>query len=96
MTGQAVVIGAGRMAGGFLAPLLSDAGWRVTLASRTPAVVDALNESNGVRVREGACERWVGGVRGVLLASQALDRLVVDCDLLVTSTGPSALGAVAG
>lgn len=91
----ALVLGAGRMAGGFLAPLLSDDGWRVTLASRTPSVVAAINAAGGVRVRTGATERWISGVRAVAVGSAELDRLIAGADLVATATGPSALPAVA-
>jgi mannitol-1-phosphate 5-dehydrogenase len=92
---NALVVGAGRMAGGFVAPLLGDAGWTVTLAGRTPAVVAALEAARAVRVRTGAVERIVAGVGGVDLRDGRLDSLALDADLLVTSVGAAALPAVA-
>jgi hypothetical protein len=38
-----VVIGTGRLAGGFVAPLLRDTGWDVVLAGRDQAVITAIS-----------------------------------------------------
>ncbi|MGH2543632.1 MAG: hypothetical protein ACRDIB_12575, partial [Ardenticatenaceae bacterium] len=43
-----VVFGTGRVAGGFLAPLLRSAGWDVLLVGRERRVVSAIAETGGV------------------------------------------------
>jgi mannitol-1-phosphate 5-dehydrogenase len=94
-----LVLGAGRIAGGFVAPLLRDAGWDTTLVSRTPAVVDAINARGGVEVSlstgDGVERHWVDGLRALLQDDEALVSAVADCDLLVTSVGASQLGRAA-
>ena len=92
-----VLVGAGRIAGGFAAPLLRAAGWEVVLACRSPEVCRAVNERGGLLLRTvGATpgERWVDGVRAVRLDDGVLPRLVASAELLATSVGPSALAAV--
>jgi mannitol-1-phosphate 5-dehydrogenase len=85
------------VAGGFVAPLLRDAGWEVTFVSRNRAVVDSVNEGGGLWVRtteDSAIDRWIGGVSAVSLHDHELPRLATRADLLATSVGPSALPAV--
>jgi hypothetical protein len=94
---RCLVIGAGRVAGGFVAPLLRDAGWEVTFVSRNRAIVDSVNEGGGLWVRtteDSAIDRWIGGVSAVSLHDHELPRLATRADLLATSVGPSALPAV--
>jgi mannitol-1-phosphate 5-dehydrogenase len=89
-----VVIGAGRLAGGFVAPLLRRAGWRVVLAGRDQRVIGAINEHAGIRLRQvgaGGREEWIDGVRAVSLTDPKLADLVRGADLLATAVGPSAL-----
>jgi mannitol-1-phosphate 5-dehydrogenase len=92
-----VVIGAGRLAGGFVAPLLRDAGWDVVLAGRDQAVIAAINRHGGIRVRRvgpAPLERWIDGVRGVNVADPGLAEAIAGADLVATSVGPSALVSV--
>jgi len=42
-----VVFGTGRVAGGFLAPLLRTAGWETILVGRNRAVIEAINAGSG-------------------------------------------------
>jgi mannitol-1-phosphate 5-dehydrogenase len=53
-TPRCLLIGAGCMAGGFVAPLLRDAGWEIILVSRSRSVVETINEGGGLWVRTGA------------------------------------------
>ena len=39
---RVVVVGTGKIASGYLAPLLAGAGWEVALAGRTPSVVERI------------------------------------------------------
>jgi len=93
---RCLVIGAGRIAGGFVAPLLRAAGWDVVLASRNPAVLRAIDEGGGVWLRTGdpPIERWIGGVGAIALDATDLPRIVATADLLATAVGPTQLPAV--
>jgi mannitol-1-phosphate 5-dehydrogenase len=91
---RCLIIGAGRVAGGYLAPLLRDAGWEIILVSRSRRVVEAINGAGGLRVRPAAHpaeDRWVGGVFAVSLWDPSLLHLAAGADLLATAVGPSAL-----
>ena len=44
---RCVVFGTGRVAGGFLAPLLRTAGWETILVGRNRAVIEAINAGSG-------------------------------------------------
>jgi mannitol-1-phosphate 5-dehydrogenase len=95
-----LVLGAGRIAGGFVAPLLRDAGWDATLVSRTGCVVDAVNAARSVELLlstpEGVQSRRVHGLAALRQNDdRALAAAIATCDLLVTSVGASQLGAAA-
>ncbi|HEX2729629.1 MAG TPA: hypothetical protein VHM16_07735 [Rubrobacteraceae bacterium] len=92
---RCLVIGTGRVAGGFLAPLLHDAGWEVVLAGRDPAIVRAINEGGGLWLRvAGEPRRWIGGVRAVRVRDADLAEEVRRADLIATAVGPSSLSDV--
>lgn len=94
---RCVVIGAGRLAGGFVAPVLRAAGWEVVLVSRNRAVVASANEGGGIWLRivgHQGRERWIDGVSAVCLDDPRLPDLAARADLLATSVGPSALTEV--
>ena len=66
------------MAGGFVAPLLRDAGWEIILVSRSRRVVETINEGGGLWVRKGADlpeARWVGEVAAGALWDPGLPHL---------------------
>jgi mannitol-1-phosphate 5-dehydrogenase len=91
---RCLLIGAGRTAGGFVAPLLRDAGWEITLTSRNGSVIEAINEGGGVWVRTGVDrpeDYWVGNISAVSLWDPGLRHLAARADLLATAVGPSAL-----
>ena len=91
---RCLLIGAGRVAGGFVAPLLRDAGWEVILVSRSSRVIETINEGGGLWVRTGADlpeDRWVGGISAVSLWDPSLPHLAARADLLATAVGASAL-----
>ena len=59
-----LVIGSGRMAGGFVVPLLREAGWSVTLACRSAEVRDAITGRGGIWLEiDGGAPRWIDQVR---------------------------------
>jgi mannitol-1-phosphate 5-dehydrogenase len=94
---RCLVVGAGRVAGGFVAPLLRDAGWEVILISRSRRVVQAINGGGGLWVRTAADppeDRWVGDVSAVSLWDPSLPYLAAGADLLATAVGPSSLPEV--
>ncbi len=93
----AVVIGTGRVAGGFVAPVLRAAGWQVTLVGRDPNVVDTIARTGGVGLRRGSDRndsQWIDGVTALTIDDARLARAINAADLLATSVGPSALREV--
>jgi mannitol-1-phosphate 5-dehydrogenase len=93
---RCVAIGAGRLAGGFVAPLLSVAGWDVVLAGRDPVVCAAISAGRGLWLRRAGAapeDRWFGGISAVTLDDPTLRQLAIQADLFATSVGPSALPA---
>ena len=91
---RCLVIGAGRVAGGFVAPLLRDAGWEIILMSQNARVIEAINEDGGLWVRTGIDppeDRWVGDVFAISPWDPGLPHLAADADLLATAVGSSAL-----
>jgi mannitol-1-phosphate 5-dehydrogenase len=94
---RCLLIGAGRMAGGFVTPLLRDAGWEIILTSRSQRVIETINEGGGLWVRTGVNlpeDHWIGDVSAVSLWDPRLPHLAARADLLATAVGPSALPAV--
>jgi mannitol-1-phosphate 5-dehydrogenase len=96
-TPRCLLLGAGCMAGGFVAPLLRDAGWETILVSRSKRVAEAINEGGGLWVRTAVDppeDRWIGDVSAVSLWDPGLLHLAAGTDLLATAVGPSALPSV--
>ena len=94
---RCVLIGAGRMAGGFVTPLLHGDGWDVVLACRNPTVIESINAGGGVWLRlagDPPKEHWIGGVSAVSLDDARLPGIVAEADLLGTAVGPSSLRQV--
>jgi mannitol-1-phosphate 5-dehydrogenase len=91
---RCLIAGAGRVAGGFVAPLLSAAGWETLLICRNREVRDAINAGGGLWLRvTGAPERWVGRVRAISPEDPELLAAAAGADLFATSVGPSSLAA---
>lgn len=87
-----VVVGAGRLATGYVAPLLADAGWRVVLTTRTSDVVRAVRATGALLLHAGdSAPRRVAGLDARLCDDPALPRLVERADLVVTCVGPGSL-----
>jgi mannitol-1-phosphate 5-dehydrogenase len=92
---RCVVFGTGRVAGGFLAPLLRSAGWETILVGRNRAVIEAINAGRGLWLNvAGEPSDWIGGVRAVSLEDPSLTGIVAEADLIATSVGPSSLHEV--
>src|SRR5512137_1647019 len=91
---RCVTIGAGRLAGGFVAPMLSAAGWDVVLVSRNPAICTSINLHRGVWLRttsNPAGDRWFGDIGAASPDDPDLRHLAAGADLFATSVGPSSL-----
>ncbi|HET7397870.1 MAG TPA: hypothetical protein VFJ94_05050 [Intrasporangium sp.] len=89
-----VVAGAGRLAAGYVAPLLAETGWQVVLVSRSREVVDAVQRGAGLTVAVVGprdMRRWIGGVQAMNRLDPRLPGLVAGADLVATSVGPGAL-----
>lgn len=92
-----VTIGIGRLAGGFIAPTLSAAGWDVVLSGRDPRICAAIGTPAGLWLRtagEASEDRWYGGIRAIPLDDPELRRFAAGADLFATSVGPSSLQSV--
>ena len=93
---RCVVIGTGRTAGGFIAPVLHAAGWSTLLVGRDRRVCEAIAGGGGVwlDIDAGAqAPRWIDGITSLALEDPALPAAIAGADLLATSVGPSALVA---
>jgi mannitol-1-phosphate 5-dehydrogenase len=94
---RCVVIGTGRVAGGFLAPLLRAAGWETILVGRNQSIIETINEGSGLWLNvagDPLGSRWIDGVRAVSLDDPSLTRIVAEADLVATAVGPSSLPEV--
>jgi mannitol-1-phosphate 5-dehydrogenase len=93
-----VVVGTGRMAGGFVAPLLHDAGWQTVMVGRDDEVVESIREQGAVWLHTGgsarAGRRRIGHVSAIHIGSAAVSTAVRRADLLATAVGPGALASV--
>jgi mannitol-1-phosphate 5-dehydrogenase len=78
-------------------PLLRSAGWQVVLVGRDPAIIDSIAGLGGVWLHSGPDMNqpiWFDGVTALSWDDRRLPALMNTADLLATSVGPSALGAV--
>jgi mannitol-1-phosphate 5-dehydrogenase len=93
----AVVLGTGRVAGGFVAPLLHRAGWRTVMVGRDADVVSVIRERGVVWVRTGRSptrRQRIGALSALAIGDAALTRVIADADVIATAVGPTALGPV--
>lgn len=94
---RCVVFGTGRMAGGFVAPALAEAGWSTLLVGRERSVIDAIAARGELRLRTSGApgaERRVGQVSALAHDDPRLEGEIATADLVATAVGPGALGAV--
>jgi mannitol-1-phosphate 5-dehydrogenase len=103
---RAVIIGSGKIACGYLAPLLKAAGWQVTLAARTATTADRIRRAGRFTVtmvsatgsRTGevrARRRTVRGCRAVTVGGEDFGRAVAEADLVCTAVGVGNVPALA-
>jgi len=90
---RCLLLGAGRLAGGYIAPLLAEAGWETVFVCRNREVMRAVNEAGGLWLRMvGEPEdRWIGGISAVAQEDERLPELADGADLIATAVGPSSL-----
>jgi mannitol-1-phosphate 5-dehydrogenase len=90
-----VVIGAGKIGCGFLAPLFQEAGWDVVVAARSEAVVERMRAAGEYTVRTTGA----GGIRRVrvtpvLTGSPAFDDAVAGAHVVATAVGSASVAAL--
>lgn len=90
---RCLLIGSGRLAGGYIAPLLAEAGWETVFVCRNREVLRAVNEAGGLWLRmvEEPEDRWIEGVSAVAQEDERLSELAANVDLVATAVGPSSL-----
>lgn len=91
-----VQFGAGNIGRGFIAPTFAAAGWTVVFVDVAPALVTALRERGGYRVRVvGNAGEQVQEVRGVQVVDgrdiAAVAAALATCDLAATAVGLNVL-----
>nr|MDQ3317322.1 hypothetical protein [Actinomycetota bacterium] len=88
-----LLVGSGRLAGGYIAPLLAEAGWETVFVCRNREVMRAVNEAGGLWLRMvgEAEDRWVGGVSAVAQEDESLRQLAASAEMMATAVGPSSL-----
>jgi len=97
---RAAVFGAGAVGRGFVAPLLSSAGWHVTFIDVIPGLVESLNADGGYDqvVVDNAGERrtWVAPVDAVALSDhEAVVAVLAEAGIVATAVGASNLVSLA-
>lgn len=104
---RVVIIGAGKIGAGYLAPLFRGAGWQVTLATRTPASAARAARSRSYTVTVVPAPAQPGGPSGepvhhqvsghvvVPIGSDAFRSAVAEADLVCTAVGVGNVHALA-
>lgn len=86
--GRVVIIGRGKLACGYLAPLFLSAGWETVLVARSPAKAACIRRAGGFSVRVGTRSEAFDLPRSpVAIGSEAFRRAVIAADLVVTAVG---------
>jgi mannitol-1-phosphate 5-dehydrogenase len=88
---RAVIIGAGKVACGYLCPLFRDAGWDVVLSARTAEKAEQIRVAGGfgVRITGSGLTRQFTDIPAVATGTPAFEREVASADLVVTAVGVS-------
>jgi mannitol-1-phosphate 5-dehydrogenase len=88
----AVIIGAGKIGCGYLAPVFADAGWDVVLVARSHETVARIRAAGAytVRTTDGGGTRWVRP-EAVLIGSPEFDRAVARAGVVTTAVGSSSV-----
>lgn len=97
---KAVHFGAGNIGRGFVGLLLSEAGYEVTLADVSDALIDSLKQADSFTVHEvgeGAKEHTVTNFKAINSAKEedALVDVIAGADIVTTAVGPNILKFVA-
>ncbi|MDR0497549.1 MAG: mannitol-1-phosphate 5-dehydrogenase [Treponema sp.] len=97
---KAVMYGAGNIGRGFIAPLFSRSGYRVTFIDVNAKIVNSLNEKSTYPVRllsnEGTEEIWIEGVSAVDGANeQEVINCIAEADITATAVGTRLLPSIA-
>lgn len=95
---RAVIVGAGRIGCGYLAPTLAAAGWEVLLAVRDDERARRIARAAGWDVLVTAPEREllrVGPVPAVTVGGEAFARAVASADVVCTAVGVGNVGSLA-
>jgi mannitol-1-phosphate 5-dehydrogenase len=91
---RVLIIGAGKIASGYLCPLFLDAGWETVLVARNGEMADRIRAVGRYRVRiAGQAPRDVHGHGVVPWRTREFNEALAGADLVVTSVG---VGKVAG
>jgi mannitol-1-phosphate 5-dehydrogenase len=93
MPERVVIVGAGKIGCGHLAPLFADAGWHVIIAARRPDVVARLGAGPFTVVADGKPHRVRADA--VLVGSEAWQEAVAGADLVATAVGARNVAALA-
>ncbi|MGH3862617.1 hypothetical protein [Actinokineospora sp.] len=90
---RVVIIGAGRIGCGYLAPLFRTAGYQVSLGCRTEETAKRVADEGGWLVRETGEPGRLDSVSGVVpVWGPDLDDALAEADLVVTSVGVGNVG----
>ena len=91
-TPHAVIFGAGKVGRGFLAQLLSRAGWTFSLVDAHLESVKALRQNRGWSTFNLSTEKseWIQA-EGVFHTSENLEQIIAHADLILTSMGATQL-----
>jgi mannitol-1-phosphate 5-dehydrogenase len=84
----AVIIGAGKIGCGYLAPVFAEAGWDVVLVARSHETVARIRAAGEytVRTTDGGGTRWVRP-EAVLIGTPEFDRAVARAGVVATAVG---------
>lgn len=95
---QVIQIGAGNIGRGFMGAILEQAGWHVTFADVSKAIISEINEKKcyTVHVQDvESAEITVRNIDGVLSGSDEFLEKAAYCDLITTAVGPRVLPVIA-
>jgi mannitol-1-phosphate 5-dehydrogenase len=84
---SAVVVGPGKIGCGFLAPLLSGAGWTTVMAARTAATRDRMRARRVFEIHTGSRRRSCDVEAVVATDDDGFDAAVAEADLILTAVG---------
>lgn len=96
MPKTALIFGAGSVGRGFIAELLSEAGWCVQFADVDERLIEALNKRGGYRhltvSNHEIKEKWISNVVALHAGDKdAMRAAIVDADVIATSVGANVL-----